>query len=103
MKGLLADLGFQQENPMQLFCDNRAAIHIASNPVYHEITKHIEIDCHLVREKMQEGLLKPFHVSSNTQVTDFLTKPVGSRQFHLLLNKIGVHSIQSHLEGECRK
>ncbi|XP_043697502.1 secreted RxLR effector protein 161-like [Telopea speciosissima] len=49
---LLSELGFKIPTPMQLWCDNQASIHIASNPMFHERTKHIEIDCHFVREKM---------------------------------------------------
>jgi hypothetical protein len=48
IKTLLEELGFKITEPIPLYCDNEAALHIASNPVFYERTKHIEVDCHLV-------------------------------------------------------
>nr|ADK92880.1 retrotransposon 4 protein [Hypericum perforatum] len=57
VRSVLQELQFNIPCPMNLFCDNVAAIHIATNPVFHERTKHIEVDCHFIRDKV--GLLQP--------------------------------------------
>ena len=92
LRRLLDDLGAKQLKPSKMYYDSKSAIYIAANPVFHERTKHIESDCHQVRDAIQDGLLETVHVRTTEQVADVLTKALGKAQFEALLFKLGVRN-----------
>ncbi|RVW28194.1 Retrovirus-related Pol polyprotein from transposon RE2 [Vitis vinifera] len=89
LKNLLTDLGFSPTSPMKLFCDNQAAMHIAANPVFHERTKHIEVDCHFIRQQVQSKVIQTHYIRSSDQLADAFTKVLSSTVFHRLMFKLG--------------
>ncbi|KAF3633189.1 Omega-amidase NIT2 [Capsicum annuum] len=93
IKQLLRELKFEETGKMKLVCDNQTALHIASNPVFHEKTKHIEIDCHFVREKILSGDIVTKFVKSSDQLADIFTKSLTSPCINYICNKLGTYDL----------
>lgn len=101
---LLRDLHVDFRQPIDLWCDNKAALHIAANLVFHERTKHLEIDCHIVREKSREGMVLPHYIPLQSQLANSFTKSLGRPQFQELSFKLGLQDAhQSQLEEGVHK
>ena len=90
LKGLLSTLGVMHQGPVLLHCDSQAALHIVVNPVFHERTKHIEVDYHFVRDAIQNGEIQAKYVHTSMQLADIFTKALGTQQFDFLLCKLGI-------------
>lgn len=101
IKYLMTNLKVIYDQAATLYCDNKAALHIAANSVYHERTKHIEFYCHLIREKIQDDWLKTEYVKSAEQVADALNKALSVASLGHDLTKIGAKNMCSPSCGGC--
>lgn len=81
---LIWDFRIVHHLPVILNCNNKVAEHIVANPVFHEWTKHLDINCHIVRNQVQKCFVKTKHVTSREQFADLLTKPLGISAHHRL-------------------
>ncbi|KAL1206083.1 Retrovirus-related Pol polyprotein from transposon RE2 [Cardamine amara subsp. amara] len=93
LKRLLTTLGVSHDQPMNVFCDNKSAIYIATNPVFHERTKHVELDLHFVRDEVLSSNITLKHVPTQFQLADILTKPKGSDSFQDFRFKLGIRNL----------
>ena len=78
---------------MKLYCDNKSAIAIAHNPVLHDRTKHVEIDKHFIKEKIDSGQICMPYLPTTEQVADILTKGLPKKQFDKLCCKLALEDI----------
>ena len=93
LRHLLQELRFGNDEQMKLICENQAALHIASNPVFHERTKHIEVDYHFIKENIALGCITTSFVNSSDQLVDVFTKSLRGPRIKNICNKLGAFDL----------
>ncbi|KAM1465721.1 hypothetical protein COP2_045561 [Malus domestica] len=96
---ILHDISFPLLHTPAIFCDNKSAIALAFNPVFHARTKHVEIDYHYIREKVLSGTVSVHHVTSLLQLADIFTKSLPAPRFAELTSKLSVRPPNFSLRG----
>ncbi|KAK2965995.1 hypothetical protein RJ640_012350 [Escallonia rubra] len=93
LKRLIGDMFCEVDYAVQIKCDNESAIKLASNPIFHARTKHIEVRYHFVREKVLSEDVELLSVRTNDQVADIFTKALVEPKFQRFRNALGVVSL----------
>jgi hypothetical protein len=99
LRMLLKDLHLPLLHPPVIRCDNLGAMALASNPIYHARTKHIEVDYHFIREKVLNKDITLNFISTCDQPADIFTKGLTSARFLLLRDKLMVCAPPIRLRG----
>ena len=96
---IFKDITFPLSHTPTLWCDNVSAISLASNPVFHARTKHVEIDYHYIRDLVLADLVKVLYVNTENQIADIHTKSMSKAQFKYLQSKLSLGSLPISLRG----
>lgn len=95
IRRILEDLGFKQQEPTVIFCDNNSAINLSKNPVMHSRSKHIELKYHYIRDMVIKKQLSLKYCSTHNQAADVLTKALAKDKFIFFRHKMGVIDFES--------
>jgi hypothetical protein len=90
---LFKDFHIKPNLPIPLYCDNQSVVYIGNNPVFHERTKHIELDYHIVRDAVEKGMVQLIAIRSDSQVADIFTKSLARGPFEDAKIKLGMKDV----------
>ena len=82
-----------------LFCDNKSAISMAKNPVFHSRTKHIDVKYNFIREAVENGVIEIKYCSTQNQMADIFTKALSIEKFLQFRDMMKVQ--RQNIKGEC--
>ena len=89
----LQELKVYNSPPIKLYCNNNSAVSITHNPILHDKTKHVEVDKHFIREKIEKGQICISYVPTIEQSIDILSKGLPKKSFDSITNKLSIEDI----------
>nr|GEW91957.1 hypothetical protein [Tanacetum cinerariifolium] len=92
MRTQLTYYGFHFDK-IPMYCDSKAAIAISCNPVQHSRTKHIDVTYHIIKEKVEKGIVELFFVGTEYQLADLFTKALPKERFKYLAGRLGMRCL----------
>jgi hypothetical protein len=75
-----------------VYCDNVSAVYLSTNPIQHQLTRHVEIDLHFVRERVAICDVRVLHVPTTSQFMDIFTKGLPTSVFLEFWSSLNIHS-----------
>lgn len=102
LRKLLARLFGQSLEPTVIHCDNQSCVKLSVNPVFHDITKHVEITYHYIRDMVLRKAIQLRYISTDEQTTDILTKPLSRVKFVYFRDKLGIVENGALVERETQ-
>ena len=98
---MLSELKYEQKDPTKILCDNKFAIALTKNSMFHGRSKHISIKFHYIRELVKNQEIELEFCRSEDQVTDIFTRPLKTDVFEKLKMMFGVIDFTIRIKGNC--
>ena len=99
LRTLLQELHVVVDKATIIYCDNVSAVYLSENPLHHRRTKHVELDIHFVREKVQLGQFRVLHIPTQHQIADIMTKGLPTPLFQEFRNSLCIQHSNAQTEG----
>ena len=99
IRKLMEDVGYVQEEAMPIMCDNQGCIALAKNPKHHSRTKHIDVQHHFIREKLEQGIIALKYCPTQAMVADVLTKALARPRHEMLREAMGLKTLDNLQSG----
>ena len=89
LANIMTQIGFNLDVEIKIYVDNVSAINLAKNPIFHQRSKHIDIQYHFLRDQVGKNMIKLEYCISENQFADIFTKPFEDQCFHQVKRYVG--------------